>query len=122
MKINELVEKTGLTAPTIRYYETMGLLDARHVQRRENNYRDYYDKAVAHLLIIKEAQAAGFTLAEFKMLDELCNLSEQAPQKVSFYLCQKLAEIQQKIVELEHMQDYLTQKLTEVEQKEAVSL
>jgi DNA-binding transcriptional MerR regulator len=45
MKIHELAQKTGLTAPTIRFYEQEGLLDTHHVRRGENNYRDYYQKA-----------------------------------------------------------------------------
>ena len=58
MKIHELAQKTGLTAPTIRFYEKEGLLDTRHVRRGENNYRDYGEEAVEHLLVIKEVQAA----------------------------------------------------------------
>ena len=81
MKINELAKKTGLTAPTIRFYETVGLLDSRHVRRGDNNYRDYCEEAVEQLLVIKEVQAAGFTLAEFKELDEACNAGEQVTQK-----------------------------------------
>ena len=73
MKIHELAKKTGLTAPTIRFYEQEGLLDARHVRRTENNYRDYCEEAIEHLLMMKEVQAAGFTLAEFKELDAACN-------------------------------------------------
>jgi MerR family transcriptional regulator, copper efflux regulator len=85
MKISELVRKTGLTAHTIRFYEKEGLLDTRHVRRGENNYRDYCEEAVEHLLIIKEVQAAGFTLAEFKELDEVGNAGELVTQKAGFY-------------------------------------
>ena len=34
MKINELAKKTGLTAPTIRFYETVELLDSCHIQKK----------------------------------------------------------------------------------------
>lgn len=114
MKINELAKKTGLTAPTIRFYETIGLLDARHVRREENNYRDYCEEAVEHLLIIKEVQAAGFTLAEFKALDAICSAGIEVPQKAAVYLKQKTDEINEKIAELERVRTYLNNKLEEI--------
>ena len=101
MKIGELVTKTGLTAPTIRFYEKEGLLDTRHVRREENNYRDYCEEAVEHLLVIKEVQAAGFTLAEFKELDEACNAGELVTQKATVFIRRKIDAVGEKIAELE---------------------
>ena len=121
MKINELAKKTGLTAPTIRFYEKVGLLDSRHVRRGENNYRDYCEQAVEQLLIIKEVQAAGFTLAEFKELDEVCAAGEQVAQKAATFLRRKIAEVSEKIAELERVQTYLTSKLVEIHQEANVS-
>jgi MerR family transcriptional regulator, copper efflux regulator len=122
MKINELAKKTGLTAPTIRFYEKMGLLDGRHVRRGENNYRDYCDEAVEQLLIIKEVQAAGFTLAEFKELNDVCDAGEQVAQKAAIFLRRKIDEVSEKIAELEHVQIYLTDKLTEILSEENISV
>ncbi|QBD77969.1 MerR family transcriptional regulator [Ktedonosporobacter rubrisoli] len=122
MKINELAKKTGLTAPTIRFYEQEGLLDARHVRRGENNYRNYCEEAVEHLLMIKEVQAAGFTLAEFKELDEACEASDElVTEKAAAFLRRKLAEIDEKRAELERVQTYLTNKLAEVLQQDKAS-
>jgi MerR family copper efflux transcriptional regulator len=118
MKIHELAKKTGLTAPAIRFYEQEGLLDSRHVRRKENNYRDYCEEAIEHLLIIKEAQTAGFTLAEFKALDELCSAGELSIPKVTVLLRRKIAEVSEKRAELERVQTYLTNKLTEIHRKE----
>ena len=123
MKINELAKKTGLTAPTIRFYEQEGLLDTRHVQRGENNYRDYCEEAVEHLLMIKEVQAAGFTLAEFKELDEACNAADGlVTQKAATFIRRKIAAVGEKIAELERVQTYLTSKLAEMLQEENASL
>jgi MerR family transcriptional regulator, copper efflux regulator len=118
MKINELAKKTGLTAPTLRFYEQEGLLDSRHVRRRENNYRNYCEEAVEHLLMIKEVQAAGFTLAEFKELDEACHAADElVAQKAATYLQRKIAEVSEKRAELERVQTYLTNKLAELLQE-----
>jgi len=121
MKISELAKKTGLTAPTIRFYEKEGLLDTRHVRRGENNYRDYCEEAVEHLLVIKEVQAAGFTLAEFKELDEACNAGSLVTQKAAVFIRRKIAAVGEKIAELERVQTYLRGKLVEMHQEENIS-
>ena len=119
MKIHELAKKTSLTAPTIRFYEKEGLLDARHVRREHNNYRDYSEEAAQHLLLIKEVQAAGFTLAEFKELDQACQAEDELlTQKASMFLRRKIAEVSGKIAELKRVQAYLTGKLADVLQEE----
>jgi MerR family copper efflux transcriptional regulator len=119
MKINELAKRTGLTAPTIRFYEKEGLLDTRYVRRGENNYRDYCEEAVEHLLIIKEVQAAGFTLAEFKELEVACD-SVGGQEKAATFLRRKIAEISEKRAELERTQAYLTSILAGMLQKDIV--
>ncbi len=111
MKIGELARQTGVAAPTIRFYEQIGLLDARHVRRADNHYRDYSEEAVEQIEIIKEVQAAGFTLAEFKELDVICRSGELVAQKASKYLHQKIATISAKIAELERVQAYLVSQL-----------
>lgn len=111
MKIHELVQKTGLTAPTIRFYEQEGLLDSRHVQRQANNYRDYSERAVGHLLTLKKLQAAGFTLAEIKAAIQADVANELSHDKKVVFLRQKMQEIERKIVELEQIHAYLAQML-----------
>jgi MerR family transcriptional regulator, copper efflux regulator len=66
MKIQELAEKTSLTAHTIRFYEKEGLLDSRHIRREENNYRNYSDEAIERLKLVKKFKAVGCSLAELK--------------------------------------------------------
>lgn len=111
MKIGELSKRTGITAPTIRFYEQIGLLDARHVRRRDNQYRDYSEEAVEQIQIIKEVQAAGFTLAEFRELDAICRAGEQVAERASRYLHEKIVVIGVKIGELERVQRYLLTQL-----------
>jgi len=114
MKIGELANRTGLSSPAIRFYEREGLLDTRHVRRGDNNYRDYCEEAVEQLLIIKEVQAAGFTLAEFKELDEVCNAGEHVNEKASVYIRRKIAMVEQKIAELQRVREYLSNKLMDM--------
>jgi MerR family copper efflux transcriptional regulator len=85
MKIKDLAEKTGLTAPTIRFYEKEGLLDSRHVQRENNNYRDYNEETVDQLLLIRKLQAARFTITELRVMTQAGGLDEfSLPKKIEF--------------------------------------
>lgn len=115
MKIHELAEKTGLTAPTIRFYEKEGLLDERHVQRQENNYRDYSEEAVAHLMMIKMFQAVGFSLSELKDVLHEHDSNRLTILKVVELLTQKIEEIEHKQDEfkriLETLQSMLANKI-----------
>lgn len=111
MKIHELAQKTGLTTPTIRFYEKEGLLDTRHVRRGENNYREYCKEAVNHILIIKKIQAGGFTLAEIKELIQADQAHELPQQKIVDLFLQKMKEIDKKKEELEQIQTYLAQMI-----------
>lgn len=47
MQIRTLAERTGLTGPTIRYYESIGLLP--EPKRLSNGYRDYREEDVLPL-------------------------------------------------------------------------
>jgi DNA-binding transcriptional MerR regulator len=68
MNISQLAQRTHIKAHTIRFYEKEGLVPQRCVRRRRDNYRDYGEEAVEGLLLIREGQLAGFTVAELKEL------------------------------------------------------
>ena len=60
-KISEVAAMTGLSIPTLRYYETLGLLKP---VRQENNYRLFTDKELNWIEFIKRAKATGMPLAK----------------------------------------------------------
>ena len=104
MKIQELAEKTGLTAYTIRFYEKEDLLDNRHVRREENNYRNYSEAAIERLKFVKKLQGVGCSLAELKeILHEHDANTLTHPQVIEW--------IRQKMIEIEHKKDELDQIL-----------
>ncbi len=69
MKIGELAERAGVSAKTVRYYESIGLL--AEPERTTSNYRDYGADAVDRLRFIRDSQAAGLTLAEVGSILEM---------------------------------------------------
>lgn len=64
MNISELSKRSGLTTPTIRYYEQIKLLPK--AKRKSNGYREYSDNDLKLLLLIQQAQQVGFSLADIK--------------------------------------------------------
>ena len=103
MKIHELAEKTGLTAPTIRFYEKEGLLDRRHVQREDNNYRSYPVEAIERLKLIRKLQGVGFTLAELKETLQEEDAQSLSNQRVIERIRAKITEIERKKDEYEQI-------------------
>lgn len=76
MRIGELGEQCGVTTKTIRYYESIDLLD--EPARTASGYRDYGDDAVERLQFIRDAQATGLTLSEIASVLELKNAGERS--------------------------------------------
>ena len=76
MKIGELGDCCDVTAKTIRYYESIGLLD--EPGRTASGYRDYGDEAVERLQFIRDAQSTGLTLAEISSVLELKSAGERS--------------------------------------------
>ena len=111
MRIHILAHKTGLTPPTIRYYEQEGLLDTRHIARGPNNYREYNEEAVEHLRLIKRVQAVGFTLKEIGMIMREQKGHELELSQAAELLRGKMNEIDRKKQELEQAQVLLARML-----------
>ena len=98
MKIGALGERCGVSAKTIRYYESIGLLD--EPGRTASGYRDYGDDAVERLRFIRDAQATGLTLAEVASVLELKNAGERSCGHTMALLDAHLASIDAQIEQL----------------------
>lgn len=66
MNISELSRLSGVTPPTIRYYEQEKLLP--RAQRSASGYRKYSEDDLKLLNLIKKAQQVGFSLAEIRAM------------------------------------------------------
>ncbi|MFP5333452.1 MAG: MerR family transcriptional regulator, partial [Acidimicrobiia bacterium] len=64
MLIGELARQTGVASRTLRFYEDQDLLPPP--DRTPAGYRTYPERAADRVRFIKDAQAAGFTLAEIR--------------------------------------------------------
>jgi len=98
MKIGELGDACGVTAKTIRYYESIGLLDAP--SRTPSGYRDYDQRAVERLQFVRDAQATGLALAEIASVLELKNSGERSCAHTTALLLTHVAAIDAQIEQL----------------------
>ena len=98
MRIAELEQRTGVSRHTLRYYEKEGLL--LEVGRRGNNYRDYSEKAVQRVGMVRQLKALGFSLKEIReVLDALRSDSIDCDQGAAL-MAEKKATVDRKIAEL----------------------
>ena len=65
-KIGELAERTRTNAPTIRYYEEIGLLPLP--ERQNGNQRRYTDSDVRRLTLIRRCRDFGFSIEQVRQL------------------------------------------------------
>jgi DNA-binding transcriptional MerR regulator len=112
LKIQELAQKTGLSAHTIRFYEKQGLLDSRHVRREDNNYRNYADEAIGRLSLVKKFQGVGCSLVEIKGILQEKDNNTVSNQQVMEWIRHKIGEMERKKDEYDQILDTLNWMLT----------
>ena len=99
--IGAVARRAGVGIDTIRYYEREGLLPAP--QRRASGYRDYRPGVVERLRFIRRAKDLGFTLEEIRELLALSTDRERGVKTVKQRAEARLAEVGQRIRELQRM-------------------
>lgn len=102
MKISQAADAAGLSAKTLRYYESVGLVS---FTRDSNGYRIIGDGDVHTLEFIAHARALGFSIAECRGLLSLYADDTRASADVKAMAQVHLAEIDTKIRELTQMRD-----------------
>jgi DNA-binding transcriptional MerR regulator len=112
MLIGELVAKSGLTKDTIRFYEKKGLICLDRKSRRENNYKEYSEKVLNKLLLIRKLKEIGFTLNEVDTFLELCREEEASCENLKFTLENKIIQITEQLKRLNELKTRVTDSLT----------
>lgn len=105
MNIGAAAEAAGISAKTIRYYETIGLVPA--AGRAGNNYRDYTEPDVATLAFVNRARRLGFSLREVRRLLALWRDKNRSSAEVKALASERIAEVERRIAELEAMRQTL---------------
>jgi MerR family copper efflux transcriptional regulator len=103
--IGELAAATGVAAKTIRYYETIGVLDPPH--RTASGYRSYDEDAADRLAFIRAGQASGLTLGEIRSIVALRDRGVTPCTHVLELLTARAADLDRRIAELRRLRGEL---------------
>jgi DNA-binding transcriptional MerR regulator len=103
--IGELATAAGVPTKTIRYYETVGLLDPPH--RTASGYRNYDANAADRLAFIRAAQASGLTLGEIRSIIALRDRGVTPCGHVLQLLTVRSSELDRRISELRELRGEL---------------
>lgn len=106
--IGEVAERTGLSAPTIRYYESIGLVTP---PRSATGYRRYTETTVEELRFIKKAQSLGFSLDEIGEILKLSRAGDTPCAHVLDLARRHLRAVEERIRQLTHFRDQLAGEL-----------
>lgn len=119
MKIGELEARSVTSRHTLRYYEQIGLISPL---RQTNNYRVYNEQTLQDLDFIQRAQSMGFSLGEIgEILDAQRNKLIDCAEGAKL-IEKKMADIKQKIGNLQSIYRYLDEERATLEASAARQL
>ena len=98
MRIGELAAECGVSAKTVRFWESAGLLP--DAARTPAGYRNYEPEAADRLRFIRHAQTAGLTLAEIRQVLAISDGGQPPCSHVAELIHEHLSELEHRISEL----------------------
>mgnify|MGYP000173894179 FL=1 len=98
LSIGELSKRTGVKIPTIRYYETCGIL--AEPGRSEGGQRRYDGAALERLAFVRHARDLGFSLEQIKALIGLQEHPDRACAQAGEIAEHQLSDVRSKIARL----------------------
>lgn len=106
MRISEVAERSGVPVTTLRFYESVGLLD---VERLPNGYRSYREQALGRLAFIQAAKHVGLELDEIREVLEVADSGTCTAVRAALHplLVQRLGEVSDTVRALIEAQQHL---------------
>ena len=105
IKIGEIARASGVSAKTIRYYESIGLIP--RASRSESGYRSFVQMDIDTLRFVQRARSLGFSVKDVARLLDLWRDRSRVSSAVKTLATEQLGEIDRKIDELRSMRDTL---------------
>lgn len=116
--ISQLAHAAEVPTTTVRYYERIMLVEPE--ARNAANYRLYSEESLQKLKFIRAAQAVGFTLDDVKKLVSPPTNTTAYCRKVQSLTEKRLAEVDQRLKDLGHVQRVLKTSLQKCKDTEQV--
>jgi MerR family copper efflux transcriptional regulator len=105
MNISEAAKLSGLSAKTIRYYESIDLISPP--RRAANGYRRYGEADIASLCFLRQARQFGFSIDQCRLLLGLYKNPQRRSAEVHQLVSDKLEEVDAHIRELADTRELL---------------
>lgn len=122
--IQDVSEKTGLTAHTLRYYEKEGLISG--VERTQGGFRQYTDEDLERLGLIRCLKNTGMSIKEISRFVELTREGEQTlEERVALLrahrdrVLERMSEMQQHLDKVNWKLNFFSEKLRDYEARKA---
>lgn len=109
LKIGQLADATGTTAPTIRYYEHIGLLPD---PRRVGGQRRYDDDDVRRLTFIRRCRDLDFSVEQVRDLVALAHDADRSCLEARDLAELHLAAVRAKLAELRALESRIAGLIT----------
>jgi MerR family mercuric resistance operon transcriptional regulator len=111
MTIGELARAAAVPVSTLRFYERRGLLPP--AARTRSGYRTYEVRDVERVRFLRRAAELGFTVRELRLLLRLSSATTIRRTDVVRIGEAKLAELDERIADLQGLRDAVAQLLAE---------
>jgi DNA-binding transcriptional MerR regulator len=102
MRIGDLAERTGTSAPTIRYYEQIGLL--RRAARQEGGQRVYSRDDVEWLTFIRRCRDFDFSIEQVRTLVSILGDPNSSCMAARDMAAEQLTTVRAKMRELKALE------------------
>lgn len=106
LSIGALAKAAGVTTPTIRYYEDIGLLPKP--DRNPSGQRIYDDSDVEHLTFIRRCRDFGFSIDQVRLLASLSISPDRDCAEVRDIAHAHLTDVRAKLAELKALEQNLS--------------
>lgn len=106
MRIGELAQAVDCHIETVRYYEKVGLIPVS--ARKPNGYRDYSDKHLQYLRLVRRAKSLGFSQLEVHELVNLIEFKNSSCDQVFSIVTKQIAVLDEKLKEIRRLKTALT--------------
>jgi DNA-binding transcriptional MerR regulator len=117
LTIQQMVQETGLSAHTLRYYERAGLMRQEVGRDDGNGYRSYTREHVTWIEFIKRLRSTGMHIRDIQRYTELLRQGEQTIPERMQLLRQHRSQVEEHLREVGQHLSAITTKIAHYEQE-----